>query len=199
MAKAVTTRSIPSRAHHGMTAAKASQQRRVLSSLQQLHAIAAGRGAEESRAGVRGGSIPGGPKDARCFPQLLPRALAPRPSKQRPLLTTPAPLSLITFSSSRCRRSSSRPDVLREACAPAPPGYRELSDYMLQVLESVGYSCFWQGAIGLAPRATSPCVSSLMSGLHPLSTSRWSNLVCSWRPEIVAALDAHNRIKGRAV
>ena len=129
MAKAVTTRSIPSRAHHGMTAAKASQQRRVLSSLQQLHAIAAGRGAEESRAGVRGGSIPGGPKDARCFPQLLPRALAPRPSKQRPLLTTPAPLSLITFSSSRCRRSSSRPDVLREACAPAPPGFRELSDY----------------------------------------------------------------------
>ena len=31
----------------------------------------------------------------------------------------------------------------------------------LQVLESVGYSCFWQGAVGLAPRATSPCVSYL--------------------------------------
>ena len=59
----------------------------------------------------------------------------------------------------------------------------------LQVLESVGYSCFWQGAIGLA-RATTPCVLSLISRLHPRSTLRWSNLVCSWRPQIVAALDA---------
>ena len=60
----------------------------------------------------------------------------------------------------------------------------------LDVLGAAGYSCFWQGAMAVA-RASGPCATSMISGLQPVSKRRWSNLVCSWQPQIVAALDAH--------
>jgi len=52
----------------------------------------------------------------------------------------------------------------------------------LQWLDSLGYTCFWQGNFGALAEASGNC---WQDAFHRQISHRWSNLVCSYRPDIV--------------
>ena len=65
-------------------------------------------------------------------------------------------------------------------------GEQALKDH-LAWLDGLGYTCFWQGNRGALAQANMGC---WRDEYHSRISHRWSNLVCSWRPELLAAFRA---------
>lgn len=63
-------------------------------------------------------------------------------------------------------------------------GDRALHD-MLQYMDKLGYTCFWQGNKGALAQASGACWTE---EFHTRISHRWSNLLCAWRPDLVTAL-----------
>ena len=53
----------------------------------------------------------------------------------------------------------------------------------LRWVDSLGYTCFWQGNRGSLAQANMGCWKEEH---HSRISHRWSNLVCTWRPDLIA-------------
>lgn len=65
-------------------------------------------------------------------------------------------------------------------------GERALADH-LRWLDGVGYTCFWQGNRGALAQANMGC---WRDEFHERISHRWSNLVCTWRDDLISAMRA---------
>ena len=64
----------------------------------------------------------------------------------------------------------------------------------LHWLDALGYICFWQGNRGALAQANAGC---WRDEYHSRISHRWSNLVCTWRPDLIDVFRAtHGRTGG---